>query len=148
MDDATSLRWYGAWEVVRPTEVGALLTGFDRPWWVAGGWAVEAFTGVPRDHDDIDVCVFQRDADALRRAVGERFTCWSVFDGAFRPFCDEQPEVHPDAVQLWLRRDAAAPWSLDVLLNPDQDGRWVNRRDPAHTADLADVTWVADDGVR
>jgi hypothetical protein len=46
-----------------------------------------------------------------------------------------------DADQVWLRAHALAPWRADVLLNPDQDGRWVNRRDRAHVAPLDAVTW-------
>ncbi len=32
-----------------------MLAGLDAPWWVCGGSAVEAFTGVARRHDDIDI---------------------------------------------------------------------------------------------
>ena len=27
---------------------------FDRPWWVIGGWSIDAFTGAARGHEDID----------------------------------------------------------------------------------------------
>jgi hypothetical protein len=37
-----------------------VLAGLDVPWWVAGGWAVEAFTGVARSHEDIDLSVLRR----------------------------------------------------------------------------------------
>ena len=37
---------------------------------------------------------------------------------------------------------------LDILLNPDRDGQWVNRRLPRHVAPVAEVTWLAADGVR
>jgi hypothetical protein len=148
MDDAEFLRWYGAWEVIRPEQVAERLAGFDGPWWVTGGWAIEAFTGVPRPHEDIDVSIFRRDAERLRLAVAERYTAWSAFQGGLRPFNDDQPEVHPDASQLWLRPDASSPWHFDVQLNPDRDGRWVNRRLPEHSAPLDEVTWVREDGIR
>jgi len=148
VDEGEFLRWYGAGEVIRPEEVAERLAGFEGPWWVAGGWAVEAFTGVRRHHEDLDVAIFRRDAERLRLATSDRYTAWSVFDGAFRPFNDDHPEVHPDASQLWLRPDARSSWHFDVLLNPDEDGRWVNRRLPEHTTDLDEVTWVREDGVR
>jgi hypothetical protein len=103
---------------------------------------------VPRPHEDIDVAIFRRDAERLRLALADRYTVWSVFDGALRPYGGAYPEVHPDADQLWLRPDARSPWHLEVLLNPDQDGRWVNRRLPSHSAPLDEVTWVRADGVR
>ena len=31
------------------------MAGFDRPWWIVGGWSIEAFTGVPREHEDVDL---------------------------------------------------------------------------------------------
>lgn len=34
------------------------------------------------------------------------------------------------------------------MVNPDEDGAWVNRRWAEHVAPLAEVTWVADDGIR
>ena len=46
-------------------EVLASLTAADVPWWVAGGWAVDALVGEQtRPHDDVDVMV---PADALPR---------------------------------------------------------------------------------
>jgi hypothetical protein len=147
VDEAEVRRWYGAWDVPRPEDAPALLAGFDGPWWVAGGWAVEAFTGVPRRHKDLDLAAFRRDAEAVRAALAGRFHCWSVFDGALRPFTDELP-LHPEADQLWVRPGPDAPWAFEVLFTPDEDGRWVNRRLPRHTAPLDEVTWVRADGVR
>jgi hypothetical protein len=33
---------YGAWSPLTPTEIARELAGFSRPWWVVGGWAIEA----------------------------------------------------------------------------------------------------------
>jgi len=41
-------RLYGRWEPFDPAAAQEFLAGFDRPWWVVGGWAIEAFTGVGR----------------------------------------------------------------------------------------------------
>ena len=49
---------------------------------------------------------------------------------------------------MWLRDHATAPWFLDCILSEDRDGLWVSRRDAEHVAPLADVTWVAHDGIR
>jgi hypothetical protein len=37
-----------------------LLAGLDLPVWVVGGWAIEAFTGARREHQDLDVTFFRR----------------------------------------------------------------------------------------
>ncbi len=50
--------------------------------------------------------------------------------------------------QVWLREHALAPWQIDFVATPDEDGRWVFKRDPSCIADLDEVTWVDADGVR
>ena len=34
-------RWYGGWAPLDPTSIAAFMDGFDRPWWIVGGWAIE-----------------------------------------------------------------------------------------------------------
>ena len=123
------------------------MDGFDRPWWIIGGWSIEVFTGVSRQHEDMDISILSSDAEAFRLFLGDRWTPWNVDDGWFRPFDDRFTDVRP-ASQLWVRRDAQSAWVLDVPLTPDSDGRWTNKRNLAHTEDLEDVTWVAPDGLR
>ena len=140
-------RWYGGFDPLDPGTIGDFMDGFDRPWWVIGGWSIEAFTGVPRSHEDMDISILSSDAAAFRLFLADRWTPWNVDDGWFRPFDERFPDVRPDS-QLWVRRDATSRWVLDVPFTPDTGGRWTNKRHPAHTEDLEDVTWVADDGLR
>ncbi|KRF17221.1 hypothetical protein ASG90_07895 [Nocardioides sp. Soil797] len=140
-------RWYGGWDPLDPTTIGAFMEGFDRPWWVIGGWSLEAFSGVSRHHEDLDISILSSDADAFRLFLGERWTAWNVDESWFRPFDARFVGVRPDS-QVWVRRDARSPWILDVPLTPSTDGRWSNKRNPGHTENLADVTWVAPDGLR
>ena len=44
-EDAEFYRWYGAGQLLDPPGVAALMTGFERPWWLVGGWSIQAFTG-------------------------------------------------------------------------------------------------------
>ena len=60
----------------------------------------------------------------------------------------KQPELPEWADQVWLREHAWQPWVADVVASPDEDGRWVFRRDPTFTAPLDEVTWVDADGIR
>jgi hypothetical protein len=140
-------RWYGGWEPLAPSTIAEFMEGFERPWWIVGGWSVEAFTGIPREHEDLDISMLSSDAQAFRAFLGDRWTPWNVDDGWFRPFDHRSPEVRPDS-QVWVRRDARSPWILDLPFTPDTDGRWTNKRNPEHTEDLADVTWIAPDGLR
>lgn len=139
---------YGAWEALDPAGAASLLTGFERPWWIVGGWAVEAFTGHRREHEDLDVSVLSCDVEALRRHLRGRLHVWSNDGGTLRPLTDRDPEPLARESQLWLRRDATSPWLLDVPLTPDADGQWRNKRDPDDVRPLDEATWVASDGLR
>ncbi|KRF15708.1 nucleotidyltransferase domain-containing protein [Nocardioides sp. Soil796] len=141
-------RLYGAWDSLDPAETVEFLRDFEAPWWVVGGWAIEAFTGVPRPHEDIDVVIFARDLPKLLDVVRGRYHAWGAGAGAIRPVNDTWPELHEGASQVWLREHATAPWIMDCILSEDHEGQWVSRRDPAWHAPLDDVTWVAADGIR
>jgi hypothetical protein len=147
LEDEEFFRLYGPWDPLTPDQASRLLRGFEGPWWVVGGWALEAFTGVERGHEDIDVAFFHRDLPMLRRHCAGRYDLWSNNGGTLRPITDRWPEVQGDAEQIWVREHAMAPWCMDLLANPDVQGRWVFRRDPDVTADLDSVTWLKD-GVR
>jgi aminoglycoside-2''-adenylyltransferase len=140
-------RLYGPWDAFDPEQARAVFDPIGIPWWVAGGWAIEAFTGVPREHEDIDVSMFRRDLPVLRTAVSGSLHVWAAGPSGLTPLDDKQMTMPDDADQVWLRAHALAPWRCDVLLNPDDDGRWVSRRERSYVADLVDVTWQTD-GVR
>lgn len=141
-------RFYGTWDCLDPAGVADFFAGFDGPWWIIGGWAIEAFTGAPREHEDVDVSFLVRDVPALRALVGDRWQLWNIADGALRPLTDRWPGLqHPES-QIWVRRDAGSPWIMDIPVTPDRDGLWVNKRFPDDVRPLEEATWVADDGIR
>ena len=147
-EDAEFYRWYGDWRPLDPPGVAALLAGFDRPWWLVGGWSIEAFTGVPREHEDVDLSILACDVPALRAHLRDAWTPWSNSAGTLRPLSDRFPEPFDAETQIWLRRDASSPWEVDLPLTPDRDGLWTSKRWSSHVAPVDDVTWVADDGIR
>lgn len=143
--------WYGPWAPRTPRDVADLFAGYPGVWWVAGGWALQAFTGVERHHEDIDPGVLRQDLPALRRHLAPRLHTWAASSGALSPV---RPDVDPDAPadevlpegcgQLWTRRDATSPWEFDVLLSPGTAQTWVYKRDPRITMPMADALWTAD----
>jgi hypothetical protein len=146
MDDEEFFRWYGPWDPLDPPGVAAMMAGFDRPWWIVGGWAIEAFTGVARPHKDVDVTVFRRDVQELRRHFHGRYDLWSAGSATLRPLDDAHPLPRWSG-QIWVRAHALAPWLLDVVLNPGGP-RWVFKRDRSITFPLEEATRVAGDGIR
>jgi hypothetical protein len=147
-EDEEFFRWYGDWAPLDPDGLAAFMAGFERPWWIVGGWSIEAFTGAPREHEDVDLSILACDLTAFREHVGEEWNLWSNHGGTLRPFNDRHPEVLDVQSQVWVRRSAADPWVIDLPITPDRDGLWTSKRDPDHVAPLDDVTWVADDGIR
>jgi len=139
---------YGGFDCFDPAGIEEFMAGFERPWWIIGGWAIEAFTGAPREHEDVDVSILVCDVPALREHVGDSWQLWNIANGALRPLIDHWPEVqHPES-QILARRDAHSPWVFDMPLTPDRDGLWTNKKLAGHVAPVEDVTWVADDGIR
>jgi hypothetical protein len=128
------------WEPLRPADIADLLAGFDAPWWIAGGWALDLFLGAEtRRHDDIDVAVLRRDQLALYDWLRGWDLHYATPDHTLQPWDGRllRPPIHG----IWARRshDATAPWTCDFLLDEDRDGRWVYRRDSAITRSLDDL---------
>ncbi|WP_406246968.1 nucleotidyltransferase domain-containing protein [Microbacterium sp. M] len=141
-------RWYGPWDPLTPASIAAFLDGFDRPWWIVGGWALEKATGVSRQHEDMDVSIAHHDAEALRVFLAERgWTTWNADSGWLRPFDERFREIRSSS-GIWVRADAVSPWVLDVPLTPFNGTRWTNKRLPSQEYDLDEVTWVSGDGLR
>ncbi len=139
-------RIYGPQQPWTPSEAGEVMAGVGVPWWVAGGWAIEAFTGVVRPHEDIDLSVLRRDVGAVRAHLEADWHLWAASDRGLLHLPPGR-EVPDHAEQVWVRRHALAPWRGEVLLNPDRDGRWVFKRDPSLVLPLDEATWERD-GVR
>ena len=149
-EEAAFQRRYGPWQPWTPQQAAGVLADWTEPWWVAGGWALEAFAQRerPREHEDIDVAIFRRDVPSLQAYLDPGYHCWAIGHRQLRPI-DETSSDMPDwADQVWLREHAWQPWVADVVTTLDEDGRWVFRRDPAVTAPLDEVTWVDTDGIR
>jgi len=147
-DEARFFRWYGDWAPFDPTQVATFMSGFSRPWWLIGGWSIEAFTRVPREHEDVDLSILACDIPTFRAHVGDDWCLWSNDGGTLRPLDDRFPEVLNVESQIWVRRSAHEPWVIDLPITPDRDGLWTNKRDPDHELPLEEATWVAEDGIR
>ena len=140
--------WYGPWQPLSPAEVAAELDGFDRPWWVIGGWAIEAASGYRREHEDLDISILSSDVAAFVEHLSGRWHVWNDVGGVLRPLGGRRPGVEEPRGQLWLRRNATSPWVLDLSITPAVDGRWSNKLVVGHVADLDDVTWIDEAGLR
>jgi hypothetical protein len=147
-------RLYGPWAGRTPRDVAALFDGYPGVWWVAGGWAVEAFTGVSREHEDTDASVLRTDLPLLRKHLAGRLDVWTAASGALRPLLpDDDPDGDPDDVlppgcgQVWTRRAAMQPWEFDILLAPGSAEGWVYKRDASVAMPMREALWERE-GIR
>jgi len=145
VDDAEFFNWYGPWAPLTPIEVMDLLAGGGFPYWIVGGCAIEAFTGQRRHHDDIDVTFLARDFYAVCERL-HNYHLWDTEDGKLRPLVSGAAAPDENG-QVWLRRNAAAPWLADLLLTPTEGEDWLCKRHRSIRRPLADIGWTGADGV-
>ena len=130
LDHDEIVRLYGPWRARTPQDAAVLLEGYDYPWWISGGWAIEAYTGIGRPHGDLDPSIPRSDVSALRRhlagpprRVGRRTAARSArcLDGA---------DLLSDGCEnLWLRPGGAEPWEYDVILMHTTPTTWTFKCD-------------------
>ena len=146
LEPAEFERIYGPQQPWTPTEARDLLVGLDVAWWVAGGWALEAFTGVAREHEDLDLSVLRCDVDAIRAHLESDWHLWSASETGLLHLRPGR-EVPEHSEQVWVRAHALAPWRGEILLNPHVGDRWQFKRDPSLVLSVSEATW-ARDGIR
>ncbi|HTK45724.1 MAG TPA: hypothetical protein VL749_10275 [Patescibacteria group bacterium] len=145
--DEEFYRWYGPWATVPPIEAARILERAPFRWWVVGGWAVDAFTGEEREHEDIDIGFFRADLPALLELLWPELCVWSNLSGAIRPL--RAPEdLLEGARQLWVRRDAQSPWLLDLAMTTHEGDTWISPRDERVRLPFEEATFIASDGIR
>ena len=145
--DEEFFRWYGTWAPVTPQQAAEILDGAGVRWWIVGGWAVDAFTGEPREHEDVDVGFFRADLPALLDHLWPELCTWSNLSGTLRPLRTAD-ELLEDARQLWVRRDGQSPWLLDLAMTAHEGDTWISPRDPRVRLPFEEATFVAEDGIR
>jgi hypothetical protein len=139
-DDEEFYRWYGRWQPFTPKGVARLLRGANIRWWIIGGWAIDAFTGRRRDHEDIDVSFFKADLPTLLDHLSPRYCIWSNYGGILKPL-RKADDLLEGSRQLWVRRDAGHPWVMDLAMNPHDGDTWISVRDESIRMPIDDATF-------
>jgi hypothetical protein len=133
-----------AWDPLQPSEVAAVLAGCSAPWWIAGGYAIDAFVGTSdrRPHEDIDVGLLTRDQTVVRAHLAGWEAWCADPPGTLRPWLLGEHLEEP-IHDVWLRPEATAPWRLALVLNPAEEDDWVYRRDSRVRRPLGELVWHA-----
>lgn len=147
MDHDGIVRLYGPWRVRDPGDAVELFRGYTGRWWIAGGWAIEAFAGVARPHGDIDVSVPRADVPALLAHLQNSWDVWAADRGSLTPLIGVEAVIPDTCSNLWLRRSGADPWEYDVILMGISADLWTYKRDARVALPFDELLWERD-GVR
>src|SRR2546427_2590342 len=116
-----------------PRRGAALMAGFSRPWYLAGGWALDVWLGrVTRPHDDVEIAILRDDQEEIRRHLdGWEFDKVAhEVGGPRRERWREGERLELSVHEIHARRRGGDPRELEILLNEADGGRWTFRRDP------------------
>lgn len=145
VDHDEIVRLYGPWLPRAPEDVAALMAGYQGRWWIAGGWAIEAFTGAARVHGDVDPSIPRAEVPLLRAHMLGRLDVWAADGGKLVPLVGAAVEVPATCDNLWLRRNGADPWEYDVILTDIVAERWAYKRDPRISLPFSEIVWWRDE---
>ncbi len=138
---------WGVWDHVPLDELVRILDGLTVPWWIAGGYAIDAFAGSGRrEHDDIDFSAFHADHLAVQAHLADWELQYADPPGSLQPW----PRGHTLPVHvhdIWARKDVGDDWRFQLMLNPGGPDELVFRHDHRVHASLERATWMHE-GVR
>lgn len=129
-----------------PTDAERLFENIGRPWWIAGGWAIDLWLGRrSREHEDLDIAILRNDVPVFRTRL-ESWDLHVALDDRLASLTADGDVATP-AHAIWCRPDPGAPWAFELLLNGSDRGDWVFRRDPSIRRPFAAISRRSDDGL-
>jgi hypothetical protein len=134
------------WRAEEPANARHIMSAVDRPWWIAGGWAIDLFLGSrTRAHKDLDVGVRRIDAARIIAALPG----WEFYEAkeGLRSRLIPGAEPRSSVNSLWGRRIGEPYWSLELMLDDSEGADWVFRREPSIRRPLSGALLAAPDGL-
>lgn len=126
--------------------LAALLAGFPKPWFVAGGWAIDLFVGrVTRPHEDLEVVVLRRNQHALRAYLAG-WTLRKVENEAWVSW-EEDEWLELPAFQIQAQRADARPSIFEAFLNEASGNVWSSRHIPQVTRPIGGIGLISPSGI-
>ncbi|MFJ7744735.1 nucleotidyltransferase domain-containing protein [Peribacillus sp. NPDC097295] len=122
----------------------SFMSGFNKPWFFAGGWAIDLFIGrETRPHQDMEIALFRSDQLILKEYLKD-WDFKKVVKGRFYPWGNEFLEL---PIHELYALNTTNGDELEVLLNEEKDGAWTFRRDRTITHPLKSVWSYSDTGI-
>ncbi len=141
----------GPWDPLTPSEIAAIFARYAGRWCIAGGWALDLYTGVQsRAHSDVDILIERSDLSLLHDALqGSELHAASGTLTRWHEGEDFPPHVH----DIWCKQRTGqrggqdnAPWRFQLMVvNTDAStGEWIFRRDTRIRGPLDTMTLMRD----
>lgn len=120
-----------------------IMRGFDRPWAIAGGWAIDLFLGTgTREHADVEIALYRQDQSAIRSHLHD----WSF------------TKVQNGAVLSWERNECLSlpiheiyaergNETIEILFNECDHAYWMYRRDHRIKREFDKAILFTDQGI-
>ena len=102
------------------------MDGYDRPWGIAGGWAIDLFIGnKTRDHSDIEIAILREDQQRMKNALAD----WSFQKVVNGELVDWESETLELPIHELHGKHQKSGECLEVLLNEVENDLWIFRRE-------------------
>ena len=125
-------------------KITSLMSGFNKTWFFAGGWAIDLFIGrETRHHQDIEIALFRKDQLNLKEYLIE-WDFKKVVKGRFYTWENEFLELPVHEIHALKKSNGD---KLEVLLNETMDYDWKFRRDLRISYPLNSVWSYSDTGI-
>ncbi|WP_458354212.1 nucleotidyltransferase domain-containing protein [Peribacillus frigoritolerans] len=124
--------------------ITSLLSGFNKTWFFAGGWAIDLFIGrETREHQDIEIALLREDQLYLKEYLKE-WDFKKVIKGKFYTWENEFLELPIHEIHALNKSNGD---KLEVLLNETKENDWKFRRDLTISHPLKSVWSYSDTGI-
>lgn len=127
-----------------------LMRGFDRPWYIAGGWAIDLFLGhTTRKHNDVDIAILRKDQHAVRNYLAG----WDFKkviprpNGGLLETWHDSEWLELPIHEIHVCRAGHNPPHLEFLLNESTEHEWQFRKNLQVTRPLPLIGLHTDTGV-
>jgi hypothetical protein len=120
--------------------VAKLMAGYERPWGICGGWAIDLYLGqVTREHRDIEIAIFRKDQTALQAHLRDWHLTKVVSLTGQRDQWNEGEQLLPPIHEIHAQQKDGGVCDLEILLNETFGDYWQFRRDTRITRPLSNV---------
>jgi hypothetical protein len=118
--------------------------GTDRPWGIAGGWAIDLFFGnETRVHSDIEIAVQREDQQKIRNELVD----WSFQKVVKGELVDWGSETLELPIHELHGKHKESGEHLEILLNEVEVDQWIFRRNPAITFPSSTLFQMSEEGI-